>query len=83
VWADRRVYWRGGRRQFGRSAIELSVEHGLRAQLDKLPHGLRPKLGRDERVVVIDNPQASGGRYAQHGVRAQHFYRILATTARS
>ena len=61
----------------GRCAIEVSLEQGLRAQLDKLPHGLRPKLPRDERIVIIDNPQASGGRYALHGARAQQFYRLL------
>jgi diacylglycerol kinase family enzyme len=57
--------------------MELSLEQGLRAQLDKLPPGLRPKLSRDERIVVVDNPQASGGRYAQHGVRAHQLYRLL------
>jgi len=49
----------------------------LRAQLDKLPAGLRPKLARDERVVILDNPNASGGRYGQHGARAGQIYRTL------
>ena len=57
--------------------MESNLEHGLRAQLEKLPHGLRPKLSRDERVVIVDNPQASGGRYAQVGPRAQQMYRLL------
>jgi diacylglycerol kinase (ATP) len=57
--------------------VESGLEHGLCAQLEKLPHGLRPKLSRDERIVIIDNPQASGGRYAQVGPRAQQMYRLL------
>lgn len=57
--------------------MEISLEQGLRAQIEKLPAGLRPKLARDERVAIVDNPQASGGRYAQHGPWAQHVYRLL------
>jgi YegS/Rv2252/BmrU family lipid kinase len=59
------------------AGIETSFEEKLRAQIEKLPAGLRPKLGRDERVVVLDNPHASGGRYAQHGARAGQIYRTL------
>jgi diacylglycerol kinase family enzyme len=57
--------------------IELPFEQALRTQLDRLPSGLRPKLPPGERVVVIDNPQASGGRYGQHGARTQQLYRLL------
>jgi diacylglycerol kinase family enzyme len=57
--------------------VETGIEQALRAQIEKLPTGLRPKLGRDERVVIVDNPSASGGRYGQHGARAQQIYRIL------
>lgn len=49
----------------------------MRTQLDRLPPGLRPKLSKHERVVIIDNPHASGGRYAAHGERAGSFYRLL------
>lgn len=56
---------------------DASSEPGLRAQLDRLPAGLRPKLPTDERVVIVDNPQASGGRYGLHGQRAQELYRLL------
>lgn len=57
--------------------MNSTLEQGLRAQMEKLPPGLRPKLSRDERVVIVDNPQASGGRYAQVGPRAQQMYRLL------
>jgi diacylglycerol kinase (ATP) len=57
--------------------MDTSLEQGLRAQLDRLPRGLRPKLPREERVVIVDNPHASGGFYSQHGVRAQQIYRLL------
>jgi diacylglycerol kinase (ATP) len=49
----------------------------LRAQLERLPRGLRPKLLASERIVIVDNPHASGGRYAQHGQRAQAIYKLL------
>jgi YegS/Rv2252/BmrU family lipid kinase len=57
--------------------LETPIEQALRSQIDKLPGGLRPKLARDERVVIVDNPSASGGRYAQHGARAGQLYRLL------
>lgn len=79
MYAGRRSSWRSEPRpaRDGRCTIAGTLEQGLRAQLDRLPAGLRPKLSRDERVVIIDNPHASGGRYASHGERAGSFYRIL------
>jgi diacylglycerol kinase family enzyme len=57
--------------------VDSGLEPVLRAQIERLPAGLRPKLDRSEKIVIIDNPSASGGRYAQHGERAQQIYRIL------
>jgi len=57
--------------------VDSGLEQALRTQIERLPAGLRPKLDRAERVVIVDNPSASGGRYAQHGERAQQIYRIL------
>jgi diacylglycerol kinase (ATP) len=73
--ADDQVYFRGV--EPGRSHIESSIDRSLAAQLERLPAGLRPKLPKDERVVIIDNPHASGGRYAMHGQRAQQLYALL------
>jgi diacylglycerol kinase family enzyme len=53
------------------------LEQHVRAQLERLPPGLRPKLPAGERVVIVDNPQASGGRYAQYGAWSQQIYRVL------
>lgn len=57
--------------------MDSGLEQTLRTQIERLPPGLRPKLDRNEKIVIVDNPSASGGRYAQHGERAQQIYRIL------
>ncbi len=57
--------------------MDTAVEQAVRAQIDRLPSGMRPKLSRDERIVIVDNPNASGGRYAAHGQRAYQIYRLL------
>jgi diacylglycerol kinase family enzyme len=59
------------------AVIPGSSERSLAVQLERLPAGLRPKLAKDERVVLIDNPSASGGRYGAHGQRAQQLYTLL------
>ena len=57
--------------------MDSNLEQYVRAQLDRLPAGLRPKLPFDEHVVIIDNPHASGGRYAQYGAWAHQLYKML------
>jgi len=57
--------------------VDSNLEQYVRAQLDRLPAGLRPKLPFDEHVVIIDNPHASGGRYAQYGAWAHQLYKML------
>lgn len=57
--------------------MDSTLEHHVRTQLGRLPAGLRPKLPLDEHVVIIDNPHASGGRYAQYGAWAHQLYKIL------
>ena len=53
------------------------LESTLRARLDRLPAGLRPRLPTTERIVFIDNPKSGGGTYGAHAQHAQQVYGLL------
>ncbi|MFQ5601018.1 MAG: diacylglycerol/lipid kinase family protein, partial [Candidatus Krumholzibacteriia bacterium] len=61
----------------GGAHISRHLDRVIRTQLDRLPAGLRPKLPKEERIVLIDNPYSGGGTYASHAHYAQQVYSFL------
>lgn len=49
----------------------------VRERLERLPPGLQPRLPKDERIVLIDNPASGGGTFAQHAEHARQLYAFL------
>ena len=57
--------------------ISSRLDRAVRERLDRLPPGLQPRLSKNERVVLIDNPASGGGTYAQHAEYSRQLYEFL------
>ncbi len=61
----------------GRCTIPSRLDRVVRERLERLPPGLQPRLSKDARIVLIDNPASGSGTFAQHAEHSRQLYAFL------